>query len=103
MWRAALLGLLVLLATGSLSASAEQDVRPIVPRGEQEVEAIVPPGGAPNEQIVRDFRPTGEQQVEPHVEPSPAEKAVTKASKVVTGVAAAGAALGAMAAMLLFI
>lgn len=92
-----LVGLAAVLGVGWTVVSAEQDVRPIVPRGEQRIEAF----GPRHEQVVQGVRAPAEQQVERFVEPSDTAKAVNNAGKVVTGVAAAAASLGAMAAMLL--
>jgi hypothetical protein len=99
MRRLALLGLVVTLA--ARLASAEQDVRPIVPpgAGEQEVEALTPRG----DQEVRAAGMAGEQQVEPLKEPSRAAKAASRAGKVASAVAATAVSLGAAAAMLLFL
>jgi hypothetical protein len=99
MRRLALLGLVVALA--ARLASAEQDVRPIIPpgTGEQEVEALTPRG----DQDVRAARMAGEQQVEPLKEPSRSAKAASTAGKVATAVAATAVSLGAAAAMLLFL
>jgi hypothetical protein len=99
MCRALHLALAVLLLGSRVGFPAEQTVEPIVPAGQQEIEPITPPG----EQVVnRVGAGTEAQQIQPQEARSPAAKAAYTASKVVTGVAAAGAALGAMAAMLLF-
>jgi type VI protein secretion system component VasF len=91
--------LVALLGAGWGVASAEQDVRPIIPRGEQEIEQM----GQRGDQVVQGFGAPAEQQVERYVEPSQASKRANAASKVVTGVAAAAVSAGAMAAMLLFL
>lgn len=99
MRRLLLLGLVVALA--ARLASAEQDVRPIIPpgTGEQEVEAITRPG----DQDVRAAGMAGAQQVEPLKEPSRAAKAASRVGKVATAVAATAVSLGAAAAMLMFL
>lgn len=99
MRRLALLALVVVLAAGL--ASAEQDVRPIIPpgAGEQEVEAITPRA----DQIVQGAGIAAEQQIEPQTEPSKGAKAVSTAGKVATGVVAAAVSVGAAAAMLIFL
>jgi hypothetical protein len=95
-WLAALVAL---LGIGWGVVWAEQDVQPIIPPGEQEIEPIGPRG----DQVVQGFGAPAEQRVERYVEPSKASKRANTASKVVTGVAAAAASLGATAAMLLFL
>ncbi len=99
MRRLVLFGLVV--ALGTPLVSAEQDVRPIIPpgTGEQQIEVISPRG----DQSVQAARMAGEQQVEPQTEASRAAKAASTAGKVLTGVAAAAAALGATAAMMIFL
>lgn len=99
MHRALVLSLALLLLGSRVGFSLEQTVEPIVPPGEQQIETIVPPG----EQAIDRVATGAEQQVEPHVAPTPTEKTVSNVTKAVTGVAAAAAALGATAAMLLFL
>ena len=94
-----LVALVALLGVGWVVASAEQDVRPIIPRGQQRVEAI----GPRREQVVQGIGAPAEQQVERYVEPSKTAKAVSNAGKVVTGVTAAAVSIGAMTAMLLLL
>ena len=99
MYRALLLGLAMLLLGSRVGFSTEQTVEPIVPRGEQ----VVQPLASPGEQVVERMGTTEEQQVGIQEPPSTAAKVASTAGKVVTGVAAAGVSLGAMAAMLLLL
>jgi len=99
MYRAFLLGLAMLLLGSRVGFSTEQTVEPIVPRGEQ----VVRPLASSGEQVVERMGTTEEQQVGVQEPPSAAAKAASTAAKVVTGVAAAGVSLGAMAAMLLLL
>jgi|SRR5262249_336982 len=100
MYRAFLLGLAMLLLGSRVGFSTEQTVEPIVPRGEQ----VVQPVASSREQVVeRMGTGTDEQQVGVQEPPSAVAKAASTAGKVVTGVAAAGVSLGAMAAMLLLL
>src|SRR5262245_60325397 len=99
MYRALLLGLGILVLGSRIGLAVDQDVVPIVPHGEQQVEVITPP----SEQVVQQVGGGVEQEVARQEPPSPGMKAVSNAGKVVTGVAAAAASLGAMAAMLLFL
>lgn len=98
MYRALLLGLGVVVLGSQIGLAVEQDVVPIVPRGEQQVEVITPRG----EQAVQQVGGGPEQDVTRQVPPSPGMKTVSTIGKVATGVTAAAVSLGAMAAMLLF-
>jgi hypothetical protein len=82
------------------SGAVEQTIEPLTPPVEQHVEMI---GGGQYVEQVRAVDAQAVETVEPHVPPSPAAKATSKAVQGVLGVAAAGVALGAMAASLLFL
>jgi len=85
------------LAVGDVSA--EQEVRAIVPHGQQQIQLMGPQG----QQTVRGFGGTQAQQVDRFVEASQGQKVANTAAKAVTGVAAAAVSLGAMAAMLMLL
>ena len=93
-----MLGLAAVLAAGWVRAFADQDVRPIIPTEEQQVEPFGPGG----EQVVQGVDSEALQQIEPQREATRAEKTASTVGKVLTGVTAAVVGLGATVAMLLF-
>jgi hypothetical protein len=99
MRRTLLVGLAMLLLGSQVGFSMEQTVEPITPSGEQDLEIIVPRG----EQRVDQVASGAQQDVGPQVAPTQTEKTGSNVTKAVTGVAAAAASLGAMAAMLMFL
>lgn len=97
--------LLVLGVLGVTLAAApvrgvEQRIVPLTPSEEQRVVPIGDPDAVAQ---VDALDPAASQDVAPAVPPSAAAKAASTAGKVVLSVAAAGLALGAMAASLLFL
>ena len=89
----------VVLAAGSVRGD-EQRIQQLNPAVEQRVEPVGNPDGLAGVQGVEVI---ADQNVAPAVPPSPAAKAASTAGKVVLSVAAAGVALGAMAASLMFL
>jgi hypothetical protein len=78
----------------------EQRIVPLNPPEEQRVERI---GGADDVAHVESVDGAADQDVAPAIPPSQTAKAASTAGKVVLSVAAAGLALGAMAASLMFL
>jgi len=78
----------------------EQRIVPLNPPEEQRVERLGHPDDVAQVNAV-DI--TADQAIAPAIPPSPAAKAASTAGKVVLSVAAAGVALGAMAASLLLL
>ena len=91
---------IVLGVVPSGAVEQEQTIVPLTPPVEQRVEMV---GGGDYVEQVRTVDTQAVATVEPHVPPSPAAKAASTAAKGVLGVMAAGVALGAMAASLLFL
>jgi hypothetical protein len=90
----------VLLGAGPVRG-VEQRITPLNPSEEQRIEHL----GHPDDVAGVDAVPIAgaDQAIAPAEPPSPAVKAASTAGKVVLGVTAAGLALGAMAASLLFL
>src|SRR5262245_13465056 len=90
----------VAMRLGGLAGATEQMVVPLRPGNEQKLVGV---GGSDAEQRVQQLDPATGQAVGPYEPPSDSAKAASKVGQFVLGVTAAGVALGAMAASLLFL
>jgi hypothetical protein len=95
-----LLACLLAVGMAAPALGTEQTIEQLAPPQEQRVEPV---GQADGLARVDPVAPTAGQDVAPHVPPGPAEKAASRAGKVVLSIASAALALGVMVASLLLL